>query len=403
MRAHVSRWAVFAAVAWIAAHAAPAARAEGWTTHQGNQEHSGYVPVQIAPGGLRELWSVTLSDHRLNRVAAVDGRVFVTLDIFFEDIDQLFALDAATGAVLWAKGFGPVYAVDPPAVANGILYVKTGEGAQQPPPLLRAFDSATGAFVFQQQFASQGERYYAPVPYGGMIYSEGGTLDGLYAFDAFQPEVVWFDDLASLLGWEPALDDDYVYAYVPDLVVLDRLTGLELTSIPDPNYQGVSPELGVVTVLGALDDIVIVQGGRLVSFDLVQNDIRFEVGPGFLSGDPSVAQGRIYVVDSGALTVRDELTGDYLWGWAAPSSVTDAVLVTDNLAFATTDDAVYAVDLDTHQEVWSAPHAGHLAWSDDVLYVAGADGVLTAYDAPAVLFGDGFESGDAAAWSAVVP
>ena len=408
-----TRSAVFLAALLTGILATSGVRAQGspgWPTFQGDKEHDGHVGVTLDPSTFTELWSVSLGTYALQQVAAAKGLVYVTINTRFEDVDQLFALDAASGQVLWTQAFGPVSSVSPPACAYGSVYVLTGHGTSSPPPLLRAFDAATGDFLFQQQFSAQWEHYYAPTPYDGILYADGGTYGGMYAYDAFAPQIDWFAPLNQYDEWTPAVDDGYVYAYTgeydPRLSIVDRSTGVETRSIPDPNFSWNGWSMNLAPVLGGHQDIVAVQGSRLLSFDLSQDTIRFELGPNYFSGQPSVANGRIYVMQSGALTVRDELTGSYLWGWATSSSVTNPILVTDRHALVSTYDAVYAVDLGTHQEVWSALHAGQLAWSEGVLYVAGTDGVLTAWAAPAVPafpFRDGFESGDTSAWSTTSP
>ena len=53
--------------------------------------------------------------------------------------------------------------------------------------------------------------------------------------------------------------------------------------------------------------------------------------------------------------------------------------MTDNLAFVVSEKATYAIDLGTHQAVWSYPYSGTIALSDNgVLYVARSDGALGA-------------------------
>jgi outer membrane protein assembly factor BamB len=132
----------------------------------------------------------------------------------------------------------------------------------------------------------------------------------------------------------------------------------------------------------AHDDVIAIHDGRLISFDTVQGSIRWQVASQF-TGQPSLAFDQIYAVDNGHLVVLDELTHAELWSWQAPAgALAGPMIVTDTHLFASTAQTVYAVDLATHQSVWSYPVAGHLALSEGTLYVAAADGTLTAFSSP---------------------
>ena len=136
-------------------------------------------------------------------------------------------------------------------------------------------------------------------------------------------------------------------------------------------------------VLGTQNDLVVIHGGRLISFDIAAGNIRWQVESQF-SGQPSVANGRIYAVDDGRLRVLDEADHHELWSWTTPegADLRGPMIVTNTHLFASTDDRVHAVDLQTHASVWSYPVEGSLAIADGLLYVAGSDGLLTAFGPP---------------------
>jgi outer membrane protein assembly factor BamB len=74
------------------------------------------------------------------------------------------------------------------------------------------------------------------------------------------------------------------------------------------------------------------------------------------------------------LEARAEADGTLLWSWALPSGsdtqFVSEVLLTKNLAFVSTDRATYAVDLATHEPVFSYPASGKLALSANaILYI----------------------------------
>jgi outer membrane protein assembly factor BamB len=107
---------------------------------------------------------------------------------------------------------------------------------------------------------------------------------------------------------------------------------------------------------------------------------------GRFSREPAFANGVLYVVNGSQLEARRESDGALQWSWSPAETtltpfdgLSSNVVVTDNLAFVSTASAVYAVDLVTHQAVWSYPKAGRLALSPrGVLYIVTPAGTTVA-------------------------
>lgn len=362
----------------------PAEKLGSWPMFQANARHTGYVPISLTALSFSLAWHKELSGLPLNPIAAGEGKVFATVVTNFNDTTHLFALRSADGAVLWSKRFTGafpgtpgVFSVNPPSFAYGNVYVQTVDHSTD--TWLHAFDGTTGAPLFRAPHDAQWEHYYAPTLYEGKAYVNGGYYGGMYAFDAYSGDRLWYDDsLPQYDQWTPAVDGDRVYAYAgPELYVRDRLTGLPApTSVPDPNFE--QSAMNLAPVIGAHGDVVAIHDGRLISFDPASGSIRWEVPSGF-AGQPSIAKDRIYAIDGGRLVVLDELTHAELWSWTpASGALAGPMIVTDTHLLASTGDATYAVDLASHQSVWSYPAAGHLALADDMLFIASSEGSLTA-------------------------
>ena len=363
----------------------PAEKPGSWPMFQANARHTGYVNVPFDPASLTLKWQRNLGGHlALNPVAAGEGKVFVTLLTYFSDVPSLFALGAQDGATLWSKGFGDVFSVNPPSFAYGNVYVQTGNHGSD--TWLRAFDGDTGAQIFQAPHEAQWERYFAPTLYEGKAYINGGYYGGMYSFDAYSGAQLWFVGLPQYDEWTPAVDAGRAYAYVgeynPGLYARNRATGASALFVPDPNFDWSGWSMGLAPVLGDHDDVIVIHDGRLISFDTVSGTIRWEFHSQF-AGQPSVVHDRIYAIDAGRLRVLDELTHGELWSWAPDDGdLQGPMIVSDTHVFVSTADRVYAVNLAARQPVWSFPVAGHLAIADNTLYVASADGVLTAFSPP---------------------
>ena len=58
------------------------------------------------------------------------------------------------------------------------------------------------------------------------------------------------------------------------------------------------------------------------------------------------------------------------------------MIATDNALLASTSTATYAIDLATHNVLWSYPVGGQLALSDQTLYIAAGDDSVYALSVP---------------------
>ncbi len=383
-----------------------------WPMYQANAAHTGYIPVSFDPDDFVLDWEVVLSPEgeNVNPVAAVDGRVFATLrNIFDNGRDDFYALDVTDGHVLWSKDFGNVFSVNPPAYDAGKVYLQVGNHASD--THLYTYNAVSGALLNNGPHAAQWDRYYAPTIVGGTAYINGGSYGGMYAFNFFEePDQRWFKSLEGYDEWTPAVDGIHAYAYVGGkLSVVWCAYGTEHFSIDDPNFEWWGWSMDLAPVLGGRNDVLVVQDQRLISFDLGERDIRYEIADGFgrsrnnpNSGQPSVAGGVVYVINHGNLEARNQDDGAFLWSWIPGGDfrVEGTLIITNSHALVVTVDdvigvtpgygsAIHAIDLVTHQSDWSYAFpestfwegavSGDLAWSEGRLYFARDDGVLTVF------------------------
>jgi outer membrane protein assembly factor BamB len=356
-----------------------------WPMFQGNAAHTGYLPVRLDPASFVPRWQTDVGGaFGLNPVAAGEGRVFVTLRTYFDSVPTLYALDALQGGVVWSKTFAGAFSVNPPSLAYGSVYVQTGNHGND--TWLRAFDAVTGEPVFQSAHSAQWERYFAPTVYEGKVYVNGGYYGGMYGFDAYDGAQLWFAPLPQYDEWTPAVGglraSAYVGEYTPGLYARDRLNGAPVGFAADPQFEWNGWSMQLAPVISPSGDVLAIHDGRLICFDVANGTIRWQIEAQF-SGQPSVAGGRIYAVNGGSLVVLDEATQAQLWSWQAPEgAVVGPMIVTDTHVLASTTQSVHAIDLALRTSVWSFAASGHLAMADDTLYIASADGTLTAITAP---------------------
>jgi eukaryotic-like serine/threonine-protein kinase len=177
---------------------------------------------------------------------------------------RVYALDAATGATRWTTTTGG-RVLDPPAVADGVVYVRARDGNAY------ALDAATGAIIWT---ASIGGSPMFGLPPGtsspavadGMVYVAGLYNGRLYALDAATGATMWTATRGFTVGGTPAVADGVVYALLgtglgtADLLALNADTGAVVWTVlggPLSSPSSVSPVVanGVLysgTVAGVL-------------------------------------------------------------------------------------------------------------------------------------------------------
>ncbi len=371
-------------VACVAAIFAP--QPDAWPMYQADIGHTGYRPLTLSTGMFMPLWQRTVgSGLALNPVSAGDGMVFCSLIGYFPpaSIQQVFALEAYTGATLWSTGYGSVYSVNPPSYSYGNVYVQSGNHSTD--TYLHAIDAASGTPIFDAPHEAQWERYYAPTISDGKVYVDGGYYGGMYRFDAFSGAQNWFNGaLPQYDEWTPALDDSNAYAYLgeysPGLYAVSRATGVLRFSIMDPGFQWNGWSMDGTAVVCGNGDIIAVQAGRLLCFNVPRHQLAWQVARAF-SGQPSFAHGSIYAIDGGKLVAIDEATHADLWSWTPPTgSLVGTLVVTDSHVFGSTSGTTYAVSLASHASEWVYPAGGALALGNKALYIATSGGRLHAID-----------------------
>lgn len=356
-----------------------------WTTYQGNANHDGYVPMSLDPAKLSFLWQRSLSSDRLNPVAAGNGEVFVSVPGYFSTGRGLQALDAVTGETKWSHIYDDVFSINPPAYANGKVYIQTCN--HTPGTYLWAYDADIGHLVYSTPFSAQWESYYAPTIYDNTVYIDGGYYGGMYAFDRSGGQQEWFTEASQNDNWTPAVDAKYAYVYDGKdynacLMAVNRKTGELAFQITDSSDDGFSNSETVT--LGTHSDAFAVNGNRLICFDLKGRQIKWQLTRKFwYSSQATVAKGVVYIIDDGGLSAIDELTGTLLWIWKPPyGNLIGRIIATKTHVLVSSESTTYAVNLFSHHLAWSYSAGGALALSNRALYITGNYGRLTAIGIP---------------------
>lgn len=357
-----------------------------WATFQGNNAHTGYVPVEVKPDQMVLRWkrgAVNTSGSGYN--AVISPLVTSGGRFFASGANKLAAYQENDGSLIWFYDVSKMQfpSVNPPAVDNGKVYMAAG---QQSSTYMMTFDAASGSVLMRSPMSSQWENYLSPVVQDGSVYTNAGSYGGLYAFSS-TGDPLFIGALSQTSMWSPAADTRAIYAYTGDaLTMFEPRSGAVLASIKDSNFTNYVYQVGGSAVIGANGGVYAAAyangylnggaiGNALTRFDTVKGFLDWRV-PGVYRVTPAYANGVLYAPNTSPyrLEARSETDGSLLWSWTPPlageSTFQASPVVTKNLLFVSTDLNTYAIDLKSHKVVWSYPAPGYLAISQNgILYI----------------------------------
>lgn len=276
-------------------------------------------------------------DVFLSSPVVAGGRVYIG-----SGDHNVYALDAATGTLVWKHQTGDVVHASP-AVADGVVYIGSWDR------YMYALDAATGAVRWKfetgddQTIHNQiGIASSAAVIDGVVLF---GCRDGhFYAVDAKTGAKKWAED--NKMGWviaSPAVKDGVVYFPTSDgtqFKAITIATGALLWRTVNKAVSFSSPAIaGDVVYFGAHD-------GWLRALDLTTGALRYE-----FQTDGNKANAAKYVMPDGRLNNPAMYTTPGLEGTFAGidrmhslGSILSSPVIVDGVAyFGSTDHGVYAV------------------------------------------------------------
>jgi hypothetical protein len=361
-----------------------------WSNFQGNAAHTGYVPVEIKPEQLLPRWKMGALNQPSNYYSTYTATLVAANGIFYAaGNNQLKARKEFDGSTVWSYDVSTMAnpSVNPPAVANGIVYM----GAGQQPTTMFGFDAASGAVRFRAPVGSQwGFNSMAAVAVDDAAYTNG-TYGGLYGISA-AGDPMFVTNISQNALSIPAVDANAAYVFDGTLQIIDRKTGKVLSTARDGS-NAYTFQMGGAAVLGAPGSLFVARygnastyggtnGNELLRFNITKSYVDWRI-PGNYSLTPAYASGVVYAPNTNPyrMEARGETDGALQWSWTPPQAAevnwVAEPLVTKNLLFVSTNVATYAIDLRSHKTVWSYPAAGKLALTrSGILYIQNADALV---------------------------
>lgn len=355
--------------------------AQGTLMYRGNLTRTG-VYQSPGPKVLPELaWQSQALGPILSSPAIADGYLYFGSDV------GLHALDVWTGEELWT--FETEARVSSsPAISNGSIYFGSHDG--------RFYSVAETTGQLDWTFNTGDRITSSPANFDGMVYF--GSYDGFfYGLDAQTGAEVWKFDVAGIvdpdsgiqkgINSSPAVSEGVVLFGTTQvggasaelyLYAVNSQTGEELWK-----YQAWNR----VTSPAVLNGIVYFGGfGSIYGLDMEDGSLTFEFESGIVSTEPALhEEGAFFGTEDGLLFAVDLQTSEEIWSFNTGDIITSAPSVSGGVVyFGCSDGRLIALDIQTGQALWSYETGGRISTSPviaaGVIYIGNDEGVLFALE-----------------------
>lgn len=342
-----------------------------WTQEQGNAQHTGYVPITLAPTKFTRRWRWE------NFSRDPSGNTAISL---VTDSDRVFYADLTLSSSGTKYGLGAValseetgqestissvagWAVNSNLTTHGGHLIFTGQVPGYFVKSLYILNSTDDGVAFS---------YWLPTPGGqpetnrsitvvdDKVYGEAGVFSAFDGAGISSGVPVTFQPFA--------MTNSFSYGFRPAEFIGVPTSGSGAFSVSDQNVTGWE-----IPILGGLNNAIVFMSPNLTptsdgafstamahlkSYNLTTKAVSWDIAAQSNNAyTPAVANGVVYFVNGNSLEARSEISGALLWSWSpaggALPSIRSNIVVTNNLIFVGTTDSIYAIDASSHQTVWT--------------------------------------------------
>lgn len=265
------------------------------------------------------------------------------------DDNYFYALNAATGKLVWKFQGGGSFVYSSPTYANGTIYVGGVDNN------VYAFNANNGNVIWQKKIATTGIESDA-LFHDGTIYV-GTNDDYLYALNASNGEIKWSFLTGGNVSASPTIWNGTVYFGSSDgkLYALDANTGSQKWHYQTGamiNQSGPALVNGVIYV-GSRD-------GYLYAINALTAQLVWKFsgdGVSFEQSSPTVSGGIVYIgswynvpafSQKGCVYAVNTVTGQLIWKQLNNTGVSSSPSVANGIVYITADDLkVHALNANT--------------------------------------------------------
>jgi len=277
----------------------------GWN-NTGQYDDGNYHPIA------KELWNFSGINHPSANIGLLQSTAAISNGILYftdRDNDHLFAIYASNGSIRWVNTLTGGWTYSSPAVANGMVYVGTGDTSYNPGVFyaFNASDGGHGTPLWKKNL--QGGVESSPTVANGIVYV--GRDDGnLSAWNATTGADVWRYGTGDPVASSPAIADGRVYfSSSTNIFALNAITGAKVWDAANASgwdgsfgYNDLSPVSSPAVAYG---NVYIAGSDAVYAFNASTGAQRpkFENSGGSFDGAPAVANGLVFIgTDGGPAT-----------------------------------------------------------------------------------------------------
>ncbi|MDB4438304.1 PQQ-binding-like beta-propeller repeat protein [bacterium] len=366
----------------------PANRFAGdWTTFGAGPGHLGHHSATLGTHTFLPAWTARAHpDRPLQRTVIAEEKVFVVPQIRFNGAQQVKAFDLTDGQEIWSQSFDEANSMNPPTYHNGRIYFQRGNHSSD--SQLWALNAGTGATLWSAPFRAQWERYEAPTVTEEGIWANGGSYGGLYGFNHDGTEK-FFQGLAQVDGWTPAVRDGIAYTWVSGTFSAhDSESGAIIWSITPSDEDGFTRNSTGTPVLTSKEAILRASDQTILCVDLESNSIRWRTPQANndtpdnrrFTNVPAMFGDTIFGIAGNLVVALDLETGTEKFTFDAGETITSGqpLILNDHL-FVSSSSETKIFNLETRELSQTLPVGGLLSYSNAYLSVAGTGGEVYSY------------------------
>ena len=293
------------------------------------------------------LWNYTTSGPVYSSPAVADGEVFVD-SLFFESFPSLggvilgkvYALNATTGALIWTNPPISTTSASSPAVAEGIVYIAQGS-------YMFALNDSTGAQVWNYSIGVFTQS--SPAVADGILYV-GSEDKSVYALNASTGAYVWSYATGGWVDSSPTVADGrvFVVSFDGNTYTLNATNGALIWECATDSVSSNYNLVGVPSSPAVVDGIVYLSSTfnqRAYALDASTGAVLWNSSiSGIVSSSPAVAGGMVFFGSyDNKLYALDACTGALVWSYRTGGTVFSSPAVADDILYVGSDDeSVYA-------------------------------------------------------------
>ena len=350
-----------------------------WLTLQHDVQHTGENSLELGQPPLCFAWSRKLDpSYALSPPVVEDGRLFVTPYGTFMRNAPLYALEVSDGSDLWKYVFADADSIGFPSVFAGSVYLANGQPlSTNGSANLWSFGATAGSTQWVSPLTAQWEQYWAPIAVNGIVYTNGGDYGGLYGMAVADGSQAFFQDLDQWDEWSPAFFNSRIYTFINGRFRKhDPGTGVVLSTVKVPfTWSGYSMKTAPVF---AGNYAYVISPPSLIAIDTTAETIAWTAN-GTFTGTPAVSGPLVFGITNGTLQARASTSGALLWTFVGDLALSYPPVIANGYVYVASASNSYAVSLTTHNQVWTAAVGGWLAVAAHRLFVASPNGQLSAY------------------------